>query len=69
MADSIKNELEQLETVGRVSARGQRPVHAEFGFAEMKRDDSRETEEPPAGNVAASLDDAFSRLKARVEPE
>lgn len=68
VAESIKAELEQLETVGRVTARDQRPVHTEFGFEEIPRDPAPAA--APAGdNVAASLDDAWSRLKKRIKPD
>lgn len=67
VAESIKAELEQLESVGRVTASGQRPVHAEFGFEAIQRDP--ETAPAPEAGVAASLDDAWSRLKSRINPE
>ncbi len=68
MSDSIKAELEKLESVGRVSAHGRREVHAAFGFSEMAR--KAENDEPPRGpSVAESLDDAFARLKSSVTPE
>jgi len=69
VAESIKAELEQLESVGRVTASGQRPVHAEFGFEEIKRDPEPAASAPAPTNVAASLDDAWSRLKRRISPE
>ncbi len=68
VGDSIKAELEKLESVGRVSARGRREVHAAFGFSEMTR--AAKSDEPAREpSVAQSLDDAFSRLKSRVAPE
>lgn len=69
MSESIKAELEALETVGRVTASGQRPVHAEFGFEEIQRDPEPAVATPAGANVAASLDDAWSRLKRRIAPE
>lgn len=68
MTESIKHELEQLETVGRVSVSGQRPVHAEFGFGSIPRD-SAVAPARPSETVAESLDDAWSRLKQRIKPE
>lgn len=69
MTDSIKAELVELESVGRVTASGQRPVHAEFGFEEIKRDPELAAAQPAPASVAASLDDAWSRLKRRINPE
>lgn len=69
VAESIKKELEQLEGVGRVSASGQRPVHAGFGFSEMKRD---EEEAPPPQRsqaVHVDLDNALERLKSATRAE
>lgn len=69
MAESIRQELEQLERVGRVSARGQRQVHVDFGFSAMIDSQPPQAVAQPVGSVAADLDDAFSRLKSRVDPE
>lgn len=69
MAESIKAELEALETVGRVTASGQRPVHAEFGFEEIQRDPEPVAAKPSSTNVAENLDDAWSRLKRRISPD
>lgn len=75
MAKSIKNELEALERVGRVTAEDHRPVHAEFGFEGVEQDPA---EPDPAGdpvtviggiNLATDLDDAWSRLKRSINPE
>jgi hypothetical protein len=68
VAESIKAELEQLESLGRVTARDQRPVHSEFGFDEIPRD-PQPASAPAGDNVAASLDDAWSRLKRRIKPD
>lgn len=71
VTDSIAEELANLESVGRVSARGRRPIHAEFGFSAMKRDD--DSGEPAAtastGDFTAELDAARDRLRAQVAPE
>ena len=75
VAESIKNELELLEQTGRVTASGRRPVHAEFGFEEIQRDDVIQ-KDPEPGTVAAGpsdlasdLDNAWSRLKRSINPE
>lgn len=70
MVKSIKDQLEALETLGRVSVSGRRQVHAEFGFSAMKRDDEatsaeRETER----DFSTELDAAHIRLKAQVPAE
>jgi hypothetical protein len=74
MADSIKNELEALEQVGRVTAQDRRPVHTEFGFEGVVPDSVREPEFDPVAavggiNLATDLDDAWSRLKRSINPE
>lgn len=68
MTESIKQELQQLETVGRVSVRSQRPVHADFGFESIPRDQGA-APTPSGRAVTESLDDAWSRLKRRIAPE
>lgn len=70
MAESIKREIEQLETVGRVSAGGGRQVHTGFGFSKMKkREDAPKAVASATGDVADDLDDAFARLKASTPAE
>jgi hypothetical protein len=72
MAESIGTELEALESIGRVSVSGQREVHAEFGFGQMRRKEKADPAErapdatPPTGEVAGDIDEAFTRLKARA---
>ena len=72
MAESIKQELEALEQVGRVTAEDHRPVHAEFGFDDVKPM-SEPVVDPVAAiggiNLATDLDDAWSRLKRSINPE
>lgn len=70
MAESIKNELEVLEQMGRVSAHGRRPVHAEFGFDAVQPDPADDPVAIVGGiNLATDLDDAWSRLKRSINPE
>jgi hypothetical protein len=82
MAGSIRQQLEELERTGRVTARGRRPVHAEFGFATIEPDETASTParsdhrptaptEPDArrSELASSLDDAWSRLKRTATAE
>jgi hypothetical protein len=66
VSESIKQELEQLESVGRVSAHGQRPVHAEFGFSQMKRKKQQVAAPASSTPIEDQFDDAFARLKART---
>jgi hypothetical protein len=70
MSESLSNELQRLERSGRVTARGHRPVHAEFGFTSITS-----SQQPVASTAAADeapvanrLDDAYSRLKRRIDP-
>lgn len=74
MAESIKNELEALEQVGRVTAQDRRPVHTEFGFEGIEPDSAETQEYDPVAavggiNLATDLDDAWSRLKRSINPE
>lgn len=70
MAESIKNELEALERMGRVTAQDHRPVHAEFGFNEVQPDLAEDPVALVGGiNLATDLDDAWSRLKRSINPE
>lgn len=70
MAESIKNELEALERMGRVTAQDHRPVHAEFGFDAVQPDPAEDPVALVGGiNLATDLDDAWSRLKRSVNPE
>lgn len=77
MDQSIGRELEQLEHVGRVSVRDRRAVHAGFGFGAIEpdperigRQDTAEQRQPLAGgHVATRLDDAWVRLKQRIDRE
>lgn len=68
MDESIREELEVLETIGRISASGRRPVHAGFGFTAIKRHDQPATDDsdeaPPSEGLAAELEAAHTRLKA-----
>jgi hypothetical protein len=70
VAESIRQELEALERVGRVTAADHRAVHAEFGFETVEPDP---VEDPVAAiggiNLATDLDDAWSRLKRSINPE
>lgn len=70
MKESISDELAALEAAGRVRASDQRPVHKDFGFASIAKSPLRqETPAPqPAMAIAAELDDAWSRLKGRIDP-
>jgi hypothetical protein len=72
VAESIKQELEALEQVGRVTAEDHRPVHAEFGFDDVETV-SEPVVDPVAAiggiNLATDLDDAWSRLKRSINPE
>lgn len=70
--ESIKSELEQLEEdggLGRVSVRGSRQVHAAFGFEQIEPDDQKAAARPRTRDVASQLDEAWSRLKRRIQPE
>lgn len=69
MAESIKSELEALERVGRMTASDQRPVHAEFGFEEIKQDDQPAAVTAGTSGLASDLDNAWSRLKRQINPE
>lgn len=72
MTESITDELARLEAAGRVRASDQRPVHKEFGFASLAKSPLQQQPAPPAPQpamaIAAELDDAWSRLKNRIEP-
>ena len=78
MTESITDELARLEAAGRVRASDQRPVHREFGFAALAKSPLQQPPAPqpqfappapqPAMAIAAELDDAWSRLKNRIEP-
>jgi hypothetical protein len=69
VAESIQKELEALERTGRVTACGHRPVNAEFGFEEIKRDDDASPVAAGPSDLAANLDNAWSRLKRSINPE
>lgn len=73
VAKSIETELEMLENVGRISVRGQRPVHAAFGFSEMRPDAAArpvaDRQPSPGSDLANELDNALSRLRASAGPE
>ena len=69
MAESIKAELEKLESLGRVSAQSNRPVHAGFGFDGIEPESREVAAGPVRNDVASNLDDAWSRLKQRISPE
>lgn len=69
MTGSIKSELEALEEVGRVSASGQRRVHAEFGFEQIEPDSPANGEAPAKGDIAARLEGAWSALKQRASSQ
>jgi hypothetical protein len=69
VAESIQKELELLEKTGRVTASGHRPVHAEFGFEEIKRDADPAAVAAGTNDLAANLDNAWSRLKRSINPE
>lgn len=69
MTDSIKRELEALEEMGRISARDQREVHADFGFESITREEPSTQTAPAGAEVTAQLDDAWSRLKRRIGSE
>jgi hypothetical protein len=69
VAESIKAELEKLESLGRVSAHGHRPVHADFGFEGVEPEKQPAATGAPRNDVASNLDDAWSRLKQRINPE
>ncbi|MGB0871886.1 MAG: hypothetical protein ACPGWS_00635 [Solirubrobacterales bacterium] len=78
----VAEELSQLEQAGRVSARDHRPVHKDFGFASIAPSPLSQPEtsaavsisspvsaEPAAQpTIAGQIDDAWSRLKQRIEP-
>lgn len=67
---SIQRELTELEATGRVSARDQREVHTAFGFESIQRDPvPAGTTAPAVQDVGAQLDDAWSRLKRKINPE
>lgn len=66
----IRNELEALERMGRVTARDHRPVHTEFGFDAVQPDPAADPVALVGGlNVASDLDDAWSRLRRSINPE
>ena len=70
MAESIKNELELLERMGRVTAQDHRPVHADFGFNTAQADPAGDAIALVGGtNLTTDLDDAWSRLKRTINPE
>ena len=70
VAESITQELEDLERVGRVTASGHRPVHAEFGFESVGTEPAVDPVAAIGGiNLATDLDDAWSRLKRSINPE
>jgi hypothetical protein len=69
VAESIQNELEVLERTGRVTASEHRPVHAEFGLEEIKRDDDPSAVAAGPSDLASDLDNAWSRLKRSINPE
>lgn len=58
-----------LETIGRVSVSGQRPVHAGFGFSEIKRDEQPRRSLADAPDVAEDLDAALDRLRSSTPAE
>ena len=66
----------RVEETGRVSARDRRPVHGDFGFASLATSPLREPEphavaakqQQPAVALTAELDDAWSRLKSKIDP-
>lgn len=80
-SQGIAEELSQLEQAGRVSARDHRPVHKDFGFASIAPSPLSQPETsaavsiaspasapPPQPSIAGQIDDAWSRLKQRIEP-
>lgn len=70
MAESIKNELEMLERMGRVTAQDRRPVHAEFDFGTDQPEAPEDSAALVGGiNLTSDLDDAWSRLKRTINPE
>lgn len=72
MSNPLKSELERLERSGRISVRGHRPVHANFGFVENSESTASspqaDASPQPADPLARDLDAAFSRLKNTIEP-
>ena len=75
MKESIGQELTRLEETGRVSARDRRPVHRDFGFASLAPSPLRAQEQvtpataqQPVVTITAELDDAWSRLKSKIDP-
>lgn len=75
MSESLSKELQQLERSGRVTARGHRPVHAQFGFESIGFASIKSSPQPAASTqpdrdepLARDLDSAFDRLKRTVEP-
>lgn len=70
--ESIGDELARLEETGRVSARDRRPIHRDFGFASLApsplRDPQPQQSQEPVPALAAELDDAWSRLKSKIDP-
>lgn len=71
MKESISEELARLEATGRVSAGDRRPIHLDFGFASIAPSPlstAQPAAQEPVPTMAAELDDAWSRLKSKIDP-